>query len=132
MRRMLLAWSDRGVDGPTPAHQARRPASDRGPVLRLLDETPRREGYHRALLLTVPGGLARAHALAEDMKAHVGDVEVRVIPVEDPSDYAGLFGALRPLIAELESGGGPPIDVLLSSGTPQAQTLWVIFVQAQM
>ena len=65
---MLLTWSDRGVDGPMPAHQARRPASDRGPVLRLLDETPRRDGYHRALVLTVPGGLARAHALAEDMK----------------------------------------------------------------
>src|SRR5262245_40900891 len=100
MRRMLLTWSDRGIDGPAPAHQARRPASDRGPVLRLLDETPRRDSYHRALVLTVPGGLARAHALAADMKLQVGDVDVRVVPLEDPSDYAALFAALGPLVAE--------------------------------
>src|SRR6185503_11516533 len=132
MRRMLVTWSDRGVDGPAPAHQARRPASDRGPVLRLLDETPRRDGYHDALVLTVTGGLARAHALAEDMKAQVGDVQVRVVPVDDPSDYGALFAALGPLLPELDRGAGTRLDVLLSSGTPQAQTLWVIFVQARM
>jgi len=43
MRRTLLTWSDRGVDGPAPTHQTRRAASDRGPVLRMLDETPRRD-----------------------------------------------------------------------------------------
>ena len=132
MPRTLLTWSDRGIDGPSPAHQAKRPASDRGPVLRLLDETPRRDSYDRALVLTVPGGLARAHALAGDMKPQVADVEVRVVPVDDPSDYGALFAALGPLVAELDRGAGAPLDVLLSSGTPQAQTLWVIFVQAQM
>ena len=132
MRRMLLTWSDRGVDGPAPAHHAPRPASDRGPVLRLLDETPRRDSYDRALVLTTPGGLARAQALATDMKAQVEDVEVRVVAVDDPSDHAALFAALGPLVAELDRSTGPPLDVLLSSGTPQAQTLWVIFVQARM
>src|SRR6185436_7574910 len=132
MRRMLLTWSDRGVDGPAPAHQAKRPVSDRGPVLRLLDETPRRDSYERALVLTVPGGQGRAHALAEEMKAQVGDVEVRVVPIDDPSDHAALFTALGPLVAELDRTARAPLDVLLSSGTPQAQTLWVIFVQAQM
>jgi len=132
MRRTLLTWSDRGIDGPAPAHQARRPAADRGPVLRLLDETPRREAYHHALVLTVPGGLARARALADDMRAQVGSVEVRSVALDDPSDYAALFAALGPLAAELGRGDPGALDVLLSSGTPQAQTLWVILVQAQM
>ncbi len=132
MQRMLLTWSDRGIDGPAPAHQVKRPASDRGPVLRLLDETARRDAYHRALVLTVPNGLARARALADDMKAQVGAVEVRVVGVEDPSDYAALFAALGPLVAALAHGERVQLDVLLSSGTPQAQTLWVIFVQAKM
>ena len=132
MQRVLLTWSDRGIDGPAPAHQGKRPASDRGPVLRLLDETARRDAYHRALVLTVPGGLARAHALADDMKAQVGAVEVRVVGIEDPSDYAALFAALGPLVAELDRDERMHLDVLLSSGTPQAQTLWVIFVQAKM
>jgi DNA-binding NtrC family response regulator len=134
MSRVLLTWSDRGIDGPAPAHQARRPVTDRGPVLRLLDETPRGEAYDRALVLTVPGGLARAHALADDMKAQVAGVEVRAVDVEDPSDYAALFAALGPIIAQAELARGPrdDVDVLLSSGTPQAQTLWVILVQAGM
>src|SRR5262245_16029605 len=122
MRRALLTWSDRGVDGPAPAHQGRRPASDRGPVLRLLDETPRRDAYQHAVVLTVPGGLARAQALAGDMKLQVASVEVRVVDVEDPSDYAALFAALGPVAAELERSARGPLDVLLSSGTPQAQT----------
>jgi len=132
MQRMLLTWSDRGIDGPAPAHQARRLASDRGPVLRLLDETARRDAYHRAVVLSVPAGLARAHALAGDMAAQVGAVEVRVIGVDDPSDYAALFAALGPLAAELERGERANVDVLLSSGTPQAQTLWVILVAAKL
>jgi len=131
MRRMLLTWSDRGIDGPVPAHQAKRPASDRGPVLRLLDET--RETYHRAVVLTVHQGLARSQALAEDMKAHVAEVEVRVVDVEDPSDYGALFAQLVPLAGEIDrSTDRWKVDVLLSSGTPQAQTLWVILVQAAM
>ena len=132
MRRMLVTWSDRGIDGPAPAHQARRPATDRGPVLRLLDETPRRDAYQHALVLTVPNGVARARALADDMQAHVASVEVRTVELDDPSDYAALFAALGPLVAELERSEHRPLDVLLSSGTPQAQTLWVILVQARM
>ena len=132
MHRALLTWSDRGIDGPAPAHQARRPASDRGPVLRLLDETPARDRYTRAIVLSVPNGVARAEALAADMAAHVADVEVRAVAVDDPSDHAALFAALRPLIAELARAAPPHLDVLLSSGTPQAQTLWVILVQARM
>jgi DNA-binding NtrC family response regulator len=131
MRRMLVPWSVGGVDGPAPAHQARRPPSDRGPVLRLLDET--RDTYGRALVLTVRSGLARSHALAGELRERALDVEVRVVDVEDPSDHAALFAQLAPLAGELDREAERwKIDVLLSSGTPQAQTLWVILVQAGM
>ncbi|MBX3160455.1 MAG: sigma-54-dependent Fis family transcriptional regulator [Deltaproteobacteria bacterium] len=133
MQRILVTWSDRGVDGPSPAHQVKRPATDRGPTLRLLDETPRRDAYHRALVLTIPGGLARSHALAADLRAHVPLVEVRAIDVGDPSDYAALFARLVPIARELDAlAEHARVDVLLSAGTPQAQTLWVILVQARM
>src|SRR5262245_47220436 len=102
MRRRLVTWSDRGVDGPMPAHQVKRPAGDRGPVQRLVDETPRRDGYDHVLVLTVPAGLARARELAEDLKPRIRSVEVRAVDIDDPSDYAALFAALAPLAAELE------------------------------
>ena len=128
---MLLAWSDRGIDGPVPSYQTKRPISDRGPVLRLLDETSRT--YHRAMLLSVPNGLARTRALADEVRNHVRDVEVRTVAVDDPSDYAALFAQLGPLARELDHHADRyELDVLLSSGTPQAQTLWVILVQAAM
>ncbi len=132
-KRLLLTWSDRGIDGPVPAHHVDRPAADRGPVLRLLDETERRARYQRAVILTVPRGRARAQALAIDMAAQVGTVDVREVALDDPSDYRALFKQLVPFAAEVDRaapGPGWKIDVLLSAGTPQAQTLWVILVQA--
>jgi DNA-binding NtrC family response regulator len=146
-RRLLVTWSDRGVDGPAPSHHQARATTDRGPVLRLLEHTERNHRYHRALVLTVPRGEPRARALATEMQAHIPDVEVRTLELEDPSDYAALFAALTPLVAELSaervaersakgSGSAPregwELDLLLSAGTPQAQTLWVILVQAAM
>jgi DNA-binding NtrC family response regulator len=135
VRRLLLTWSDRGIDGPRPAHQAERPAADRGPVMRLVDETERRARYHRAVILTVPRGRAKAQGLAAELASHVETIEIRDVAVDDPSDHAALFAQLAPLVAELERGAPAPtwqIDVLLSAGTPQAQTLWVILVQAAM
>lgn len=132
--RLLLTWSDRGVDGPPPSHHKDRGSADRGPVLRLLEHTERRHRYHRALVLTAARGEARAHGLAAEMAEQIASVEVRALSLEDPSDYAALFAQLSPLVAELGplAQAGWQIDVLLSAGTPQAQTLWVIFVKAEM
>jgi DNA-binding NtrC family response regulator len=135
VKRLLVTWSDRGVDGPAPAHQAKRPTADRGPVLRLLEEPESKNRYERALLLTVPRGLRLARALADDMKQHVGEVEVRPIELDDPSDYGALFKQLVPIATDIERSFPNPrweVDVLLSAGTPQAQTIWVILVQASI
>lgn len=133
MRRLLITWSDRGVDGPTPIHHTKRPTTDRGPVLRLLEEPECKGRYERAMLLTVPQGLRLAVGLADELKQHVSAVDLREIELNDPSDYGALFKQLAPLAAELERSfpkAGWEIDVLLSAGTPQAQTIWVILVQA--
>ncbi len=128
-KALLLAWSDRGVEGPAPAHHARRPASDRGPILRLLEQDESRGRYGELWVVTTPSGAGPARALVREAEAHVGRAEVRALAVDDPSDYNRLFRALRPLVREL-GRGARPVDVLLSSGTPQVQTLWVVLTQA--
>jgi two-component system response regulator AtoC len=128
MPRALLAWSDRGVVG---RHTGPRPASDRGPLLRLVDDGESR--YDAALILSVSEGRAGAESLAADLRAQIAAVEVRTLPVADPSDYGQLFRALgkvTPALAQEFPQPGWQLDVVLSSGTPQAQTLWVILVQA--
>jgi DNA-binding NtrC family response regulator len=119
----LLTWSDRGA-GPR-THHVPRAESDRGPVLRLLEHQP---PYDRLLVLATPAGLRGARALLRDAERRVGRAEVRLLGVDDPSDHAALFEALGPLVDELRDQA--ELDVVLSAGTPQAQTLWVILVQA--
>ncbi|MDI1447509.1 sigma-54 dependent transcriptional regulator [Polyangium sp. 6x1] len=131
MNRALITWSDAGVTGPQPSHQVARPASDRGPVLRLLDQNESR--YDAAWVLTIPQGEAPARSLCRSIEARVRKVELCVIEADDPTDYGKLFRLLGPIVERAKAelfGKGLGIDVLLSAGTPQTQTLWVILVQA--
>jgi two-component system, NtrC family, response regulator AtoC len=131
LKRALLTWSDAGTVGPKPAHHAPRPTADRGPVLRLLDQSESR--YDAVWILTIPAGESPARALADDIRETGVVPSIRVIDVVDPSDYAALFGALGPVAADVRRAFPSPewsTDILLSAGTPQAQTLWVILVQA--
>jgi DNA-binding NtrC family response regulator len=100
-------------------------------VLRFLEH--QEGGYDRAFLVAGVNGVGPARELAREMRAHVADVQLRAVELQDPSDYGGLFRELGPIVTEvgraLEDGGGE-VDVLLSAGTPQVQTLWVILVQA--
>ncbi|HLT39536.1 MAG TPA: sigma-54 factor interaction domain-containing protein, partial [Enhygromyxa sp.] len=123
--RTLLTWSDRGVRGPRPDHHSPRPAEDRGPIVRLLEH---RE-YDRARILCTPAGREPAEDLIAELRRRIAEVELIELGVGDPSDYEQLFVALGPALARLEAGAGV-CDVLLSAGTPQMQTLWVILVEA--
>ena len=118
----LWTWSDRGVSSPTVKHLHPR-AGDRGPVLRMLEHSA--ESYRRGTVLTTPNGEGRALELAGEMRSHIGDVRCLVLDVDDPSDHAQVFRAVGGATAN-----SPRCDVLLSAGTPQAQTVWVILVQA--
>ena len=129
MARVLVTWADRGVDGPAPGHQGPRPSADRGPVMRLVEHAA--APYARALVLTLRAGLGRSRALVDELRALEREVELRPVDVDDPSDHAALFRALGPICGEL-ADPRLAIDVLLSAGTPQMQTLWVILVQARL
>jgi len=128
MRHALVTWTDRGG---SPAAGRARVHDDQGPVLRLLAQPESR--YDSAWVLSTPSSLPASKELVRQMKSQVPQVELRVLPVDDPSDYEQLFHALGPLCRELRRSHRAPawsLDVLLSAGTPQAQTLWVIWVQA--
>jgi DNA-binding NtrC family response regulator len=128
MIRTLVTWSDRGRDGPSPAHHGPRPSSDRGPVLRLVEHG---EGWDRALVLTTDDGRRSAAGLVRELReVGLSEVELRVLDIEDPTDHAQLFSALTPLVTEFAEHADRCIDVCLSAGTPQMQTLWVILVEA--
>ena len=102
-------------------------------MLRFLEERGGEESYERAFLVAGVNGAGPARELARQMRAHVADVQLRIVELQDPSDYAALFRELGPIVAEvgrtIDATGGEA-DVLLSAGTPQVQTLWVILVQA--
>ncbi|MBK9261660.1 MAG: sigma-54-dependent Fis family transcriptional regulator [Polyangiaceae bacterium] len=130
-RRALMTWSDAGVVGPSPSHQGPRPASDRGPILRLMDHGD--TSYDVAWVLSIPAGEVPAQALCRSLSARIEEVELIVVDVDDPTDYARLFRLLGPIVTQAKTkllASGFEIDVLLSAGTPQTQTLWVILVQA--
>jgi hypothetical protein len=62
---MLVTWSDRGRDGPSPAHHGQRPSSDLGPVLRLVDHG---DGWEQALVLTTPEAQLSAASLVRELR----------------------------------------------------------------
>jgi DNA-binding NtrC family response regulator len=144
VRHALITWTDRAG---TPARTSRdsdagrgpqrgpERASDRGPVLRLLEQPESLDRYACAWVLTTPSAARPTQALVRELAARVPRVELRTLEVEDPSDYGQVFRALGPLCSEIRRAHRAPgwsLDVLLSAGTPQAQTLWVILVQAGM
>lgn len=129
----LITWSDRGAAGPVPSYHGRRPDTDPGPILRLLTRWPERPSYDAVWLLTNPAGEARARALCKQMQSHVSQAICCVLPIDDPTDHGQLFQALSPLLQRIDRRHGPERwqrDVLLSAGTPQMQTMWVILVQS--
>lgn len=100
--------------------------------MRLLEQEESR--YDAVWILSIPTGEEPSRALVEQVEAKgIPRVELRVLSVDDPSDYKKLYRALEALVAEVPRAFPPEtweIDVLLSAGTPQSQTLWVILVQA--
>ncbi|HMV70004.1 MAG TPA: sigma-54 factor interaction domain-containing protein, partial [Myxococcota bacterium] len=116
--RLLLTWLDHTFgDGR---------GADRGPVVRLIEVGDAR--YDAVRLLHVPGDRRAARALARELRRSAGAVDLVEADVTDPSDHEQLFAALGSVIDDLPDGAD--VDVLLSSGTPQAQTLWVVLVKA--
>ena len=99
--------------------------------MRLLEQDESR--YDAVWILSIPAGEEPSRALVDKARQRAAQVELRVLEVDDPSNYAKLFRALGPFVAEATRTflrDAWALDVLLSAGTPQSQTLWVILVQA--
>ncbi len=124
MSRCLLTWSDRTVS-PRKTPPLRHGAPDRGPVLRLLSNTE--VDYRHVRLLTSPLGESPARELLAQLHAKGLTADLRILPISDPSDHGQIFRALHGVTDGLPA---VPLDVCLSAGTPQMQTLWVIMVEA--
>ncbi|WP_428265571.1 sigma-54 interaction domain-containing protein [Haliangium sp.] len=125
---LLLTWSDRGAGGPRPAHHGARPTDDPGPVARLLAQPESRDRYRDIVILCTAAGEGPARGLVAELASTRARFALVPVDVRDPSDYGQIFHALGPVIERLPAAEAR--DVLLSAGTPQMQTLWVILVQA--
>jgi DNA-binding NtrC family response regulator len=120
MARCLLTFSDRTVVSPI-----RHGTPDRGPVLRLIDHTE--VAYEHVRLLTSAVGEPAARSLLAELHERGLSADLRILPIADPTDHGQIFSALSGVTEGLPS---TPLDVCLSAGTPQMQTLWVILVSA--
>jgi len=128
--RLLLTWSDRSLLQSPSSHHGERPKHDRGPVLRLLEQEESRGAYDAAWVLTTPPQSKPTETLVEAMRTYVPEVDRHVLPVDDPSDHEQLFRQLLPIIGRIPEGA--EVTTVLSAGTPQAQTLWVLLVKSGM
>ena len=126
--RILLTWSDRSVLESPRSHQTKRSPHDRGPVLRLLDQKESRGAYDAAWVLTTPSHERASQELLVDMRRSIKEVELKTLAIDDPSDHEKLFRALLPIVEALPAQA--EVTCVLSAGTPQAQTLWVVLVKS--
>jgi DNA-binding NtrC family response regulator len=126
--RLLLTWSDRSSLVAPRSHHVPRAQHDRGPVLRLLEQKESRRAYDVAWVFTTPAHAQATDELATDMRRFIKDVRVWVLPIMDPSDHELLFHALLPIIKQIPAAAA--VTAVLSAGTPQAQTLWVVMVKS--
>ena len=126
--RILLTWSDRATVHERRSHHRARPADDRGPIMRLLEQRESRRAYDCVWLLTTKAFEQASRELAREIEEHVAQVELRVLAVDDPSDHEQLFRALIPVVNEVPEEA--EVTTVLSAGTPQAQTLWVVLVKS--
>ena len=105
----------------------------RGTTVRGLEQTAGRSCVCSSIATTSgrgscaqSAGREPARELVAELRGVVEHVELIELTITDPSDHAELFAALGPVI----EGSEDACDLLLSAGTPQMQTLWVILVAA--
>jgi DNA-binding NtrC family response regulator len=98
-----------------------------GPILSLIHA----RAFDRVLLFATVDTQTRAYATQEALRTvypQVG-VEVRVLPVDDPTDYVSLLRALRGQTRDLSArGANARYFVAVASGTPQMHACWVLLV----
>lgn len=96
-----------------------------GPVLSLLSA----QAFDRVVLFSTP----RTASLTGDSRNEIRrlhsaiDVEVRDVPIDDPTDYSALLKHLRRHLHELvQLYSGAAFSIAVASGTPQMHAVWVL------
>ncbi len=96
-----------------------------GPILSLVSART----FERVVLFATPNTEDRTtETKAEIEKRGSGvEVEIRNVSLEDPTDYAAIFRALRRHIRELaEEHPEASFSIAVASGTPQMHACWVL------
>ncbi|MEM9489427.1 MAG: RNA repair transcriptional activator RtcR family protein, partial [Myxococcota bacterium] len=96
--------------------------------MRLVEQPESRGLYDRALVLATVAGQELVQTLVADLREHIPSVDLLVVELRDPTDYAEIFRALEPVVERIDATA--PVDIVLSAGTPQMQTIWFILVKA--
>jgi len=98
-----------------------------GPILSLLVAEP----FERVILFGTPNTERQTKETEEALRERHAEleVEVRQIPLEDPTDYLAILGGLRGQLAEIYAGD-PCRDYAISvaSGTPHMHACWLMLV----
>ncbi|MEM9861523.1 MAG: sigma-54 dependent transcriptional regulator [Myxococcota bacterium] len=89
-----------------------------------LVNAPESKSYDHVIVLFTEEGRRGATELVRDL--HPRSTEVRLVALADPSNYAEVFSAAKAITADLNG----PVDIVLSAGTPQMQTVWVVLTKA--
>lgn len=96
-----------------------------GPILSLVAARP----FDRVILFSTPNTEKNTSATAESLKTfHPAIiVEVRDLPLDDPTDYVAILRGLRQHLAEIsESNSAATYYIAVASGTPQMHACWVL------
>lgn len=99
-----------------------------GPILTLVSE----RRFSRIILFGTPRTADNTKATREALSSRFGDliVEVRSLPLDDPTDYAAIISALRSHLAEIRSAlPSCAFYVSVASGTPQMHACWVVLLK---
>lgn len=126
---MLLSWSGLGRE----PYTFRSGQSVPGAHLQLLRDSEYAGCFDQHLLLAVPETLADSERLVRELMAIPKPVhtEIKVLRLANPTDHREIAYALVRFLEEADRNSrllDHELFVLLNTGTPQMQTVWVTLV----
>jgi sigma54-dependent transcription regulator len=122
-QKILLSWSGLGREPFT----FRAGKSEPGAHLQLLRDSDFAGRFDRHLLLVVPETLLDGERLARELTEIEKPVhtEIKVLRLANPTDHLEIAYALASFLEEADEND---LYVLLNTGTPQMQSVWITLV----
>jgi sigma54-dependent transcription regulator len=128
-QKILLSWSGLGREPFT----FRAGRSEPGAHLQLLRDSDYAGTFDRHILLAVPETLADAEHLLRELASIPKPVQgaLKVLRLRNPTDHLEITYALARFIEEADESDrllDHELYVLLNTGTPQMQSVWITLV----